>query len=60
MECRVCPKCGRRVYSANPNSWKCPYFDCEFSAITAEHTVKWSVVKMEGGESDERRRHLDI
>lgn len=31
MECRVCPKCNRNVYSADTDAtvWECPYTDCE-------------------------------
>ena len=37
MECRRCPACGRKVYSADASStWECPYVDCGFIAITVE------------------------
>ena len=50
MECRVCPKCGRRVYSCKKDkTWECPYPGCDMP-VTAD-----CIVEMECCENGGRR-----
>ena len=40
MECRICPGCGKKVFSADcSHTWECPYDDCDFPVITVDCLV---------------------